>query len=221
MSGRHSKPTTTGRTVAKIALGSAVLGGGAALVAGAGNASAATDNQWDQVAQCESGGNWAINTGNGYQGGLQFSPGTWSANGGGQYAPSANQATKEQQIAVAENVLASQGKGAWPVCGTGLGAATPRSAAHEAPNLGLQNAPALPHNKETSLQAAPTATNTADVTHQLDSALDTAKKDGKPVDPAIQSLWEQAKQQATQHGYQLDPQLINLYNQNKGLIPLP
>ena len=72
---------------------------------------------WNAIAQCESGGNWSTNTGNGFYGGLQFTQGTWDANGGGQYAASANQATAAQQIAVANNVLASQGIGAWPVCG--------------------------------------------------------------------------------------------------------
>jgi len=72
---------------------------------------------WDAIAQCESGGDWGINTGNGFYGGLQFTEGTWLANGGGQYASSANLATAAQQIAVANNVLASQGIGAWPVCG--------------------------------------------------------------------------------------------------------
>src|SRR6516162_3158958 len=100
MSGRHRKPTTSNVSVVKIALTGAVLGGGS--LAMAGQAMAATDGEWDQVARCESGGNWAINTGNGYQGGLQFSPGTWSAHGGGQYAPAANMASKDQQIAIAE-----------------------------------------------------------------------------------------------------------------------
>lgn len=72
---------------------------------------------WDAIAACESGGNWATNTGNGYHGGLQFSPSTWSSHGGGEFAPTADQATREQQIAVAERVLASQGIGAWPTCG--------------------------------------------------------------------------------------------------------
>lgn len=71
---------------------------------------------WDRVAQCESGGNWKINTGNGYYGGLQFSSGTWLGYGGGQYASRAYQATKGEQIAVARRVLATQGPGAWPVC---------------------------------------------------------------------------------------------------------
>lgn len=72
---------------------------------------------WDAVAQCESGGNWAINTGNGYQGGVQFTPSTWRAYGGGEFAPLANMASKEQQIIVAERTLRGQGIGAWPVCG--------------------------------------------------------------------------------------------------------
>lgn len=69
---------------------------------------------WDAIAQCESGGNWAISTGNGYSGGLQFTAGTWRANGG---SGSAAGASREEQIRVAENVLHSQGIGAWPVCG--------------------------------------------------------------------------------------------------------
>ena len=72
---------------------------------------------WSAIAACESGGNWAASTGNGFYGGLQFTEQTWLANGGGRYASSANLATPAQQVAVAQNVLASQGIGAWPVCG--------------------------------------------------------------------------------------------------------
>jgi hypothetical protein len=72
------------------------------------------------VAECESGGNWSIDTGNGYYGGLQFSASTWLAYGGGSYAPRADLASREQQIAVAERVLAAQGARAWPVCGRDL-----------------------------------------------------------------------------------------------------
>jgi transglycosylase-like protein/LysM domain-containing protein len=72
---------------------------------------------WPAIAACESGGNWAIDTGNGFYGGLQFTEQTWLGYGGGQYAPSANLATEAQQLAVAEKVLAGQGIGAWPVCG--------------------------------------------------------------------------------------------------------
>jgi resuscitation-promoting factor RpfB len=76
---------------------------------------------WDAIAQCESGGNWAINTGNGYYGGLQFNSSTWLAYGGGAYAPTANLASREEQIAVAERVQAAQGWGAWPVCSVQAG----------------------------------------------------------------------------------------------------
>ncbi|MDM4141884.1 MULTISPECIES: transglycosylase family protein [Mycobacterium] len=69
---------------------------------------------WDAIAQCESGGNWGISTGNGFSGGLQFTPSTWHANGG---SGSPAGASREEQIRVAENVLHSQGIGAWPVCG--------------------------------------------------------------------------------------------------------
>jgi hypothetical protein len=71
---------------------------------------------WDLVAQCESSGNWSANTGNGYFGGLQFSRGTWHSYGGGAYASSANQATRSQQIAIAQKVLRAQGWKAWPTC---------------------------------------------------------------------------------------------------------
>jgi resuscitation-promoting factor RpfA len=128
-SGRHRKPTSSAVSVAKVAFTGAVIGGGG--LALAGHAGAATDGEWDRVASCESGGNWAINTGNGYQGGLQFSPGTWRSHGGSEYAPSAHLATKEEQIAVAERVLGSQGRGAWPVCGRGLSSATPRNVVDE------------------------------------------------------------------------------------------
>ncbi|CAM3056858.1 transglycosylase family protein [Skermania piniformis] len=83
---------------------------------GAGTANAASGN-WDAVAECESSGNWGIDTGNGYYGGLQFTPSTWAANGG--YGSPSN-ASREEQIRVAENVLATQGRGAWPVCGAYL-----------------------------------------------------------------------------------------------------
>jgi hypothetical protein len=136
MSGRHRKPTTSSVSVAKIAFTGAVLGGGS--IAMAGQAAAATDGEWDQVARCESGGNWGINTGNGFFGGVQFAAGTWASHGGSEFAPSAQLATKEQQIAIAERVLATQGRGAWPVCGTGLSGPSPRNVL---PNWDPMNAP--------------------------------------------------------------------------------
>ena len=86
----------------------------APLALGTGTASADSGVNWDAVAACESGGNWSIATGNGYYGGLQFTMGTWRANGG---TGSPHQASRTEQIRVAENVLRTQGIGAWPSCG--------------------------------------------------------------------------------------------------------
>ena len=78
-----------------------------------GIARAASVDTWERVAECESSGNWSINTGNGYYGGLQFSQSSWEAAGGTRYAPRADLATKEEQIATAERLLEMQGPGAW------------------------------------------------------------------------------------------------------------
>jgi len=144
--GRHRAPTTTGRTAAKLAVTGLVVG--APLTALTAPASAATTGQWDAVAQCESGGNYAINTGNGFYGGLQFTLSTWAAYGG-TGAP--QNASKSAQIAVAERVLAGQGKGAWPVCGTGLGAANPTPVQAQ-----TRSAPAAPSTR--TAPSAPAAT---------------------------------------------------------------
>ena len=83
-----------------------------------GGSSSGGGVNWDAIAACESGGNWGTSTGNGFYGGLQFSQGTWDAYGGGQYSSTAAGASRSQQIAVAQRVLAGQGIGAWPVCGS-------------------------------------------------------------------------------------------------------
>ncbi|MFD5475009.1 transglycosylase family protein [Streptomyces sp. NPDC127105] len=118
--GKHRRPSRTTRVVALAGVAGAAV---AAPLMAVGDASAATASQWDAVAQCESGGNWSINTGNGFYGGLQFTNSTWAGYGGTSYASRADLASKSQQIAVAEKVLAGQGKGAWPVCGKGLSGA--------------------------------------------------------------------------------------------------
>jgi resuscitation-promoting factor RpfA len=106
----------TRRTVLRTAVAAAVALG--APVALAGTADAAPSGSWDRIAQCESGGNWSTASGNGYYGGLQFSPATWKAYGG---AGLPHQASKGEQIAVAERVLAAQGWNAWPACSRKMG----------------------------------------------------------------------------------------------------
>ena len=114
--GRHRAPTSTGRLLARTAIAGAAIG---APLAVAPVASAETgDTVWDKLAQCESSGNWAINTGNGFSGGLQFTPSTWRAFGGGGRA---QDASRVEQIVVAERVLAKQRWGAWPACSRKLG----------------------------------------------------------------------------------------------------
>ena len=152
--GKHRRPSKATRVVALAGVTGVAVA--APLMAAAGNASAATASEWDAVAQCESGGNWSINTGNGYYGGLQFSASTWAAYGGTAYAATANQASKSQQIQIAEKVLASQGKGAWPSCGVGLSGASysgGSSSSSGGSSSGRTETPAS--SRSTQRQAAP------------------------------------------------------------------
>ena len=135
--GRHRAPSridlcridlgTTGRNLARTAVAGAVL---SAPLLAAPAASAAPASPWDRLAESESSGNWAINTGNGFSGGLQFTPSTWKAFGGKGLA---HHASREEQIAVAERVLAVQGWGAWPACSRKLGLRGTPAPIHAAP----------------------------------------------------------------------------------------
>lgn len=120
-----------------VAAASTVGFAGTLALAAASPGNAAAVSTWDKVAACESSGDWSINTGNGYYGGLQFTQSTWQAYGGTRYAPRADLATKVQQITIAEKVLAGQGPGAWPVCSVRAGL----SAGGAAPRLSVQSAP--------------------------------------------------------------------------------
>ncbi|MFI2205642.1 transglycosylase family protein [Streptomyces sp. NPDC020192] len=116
---------------------------------------AASGTAWDRVAGCESGGNWSINTGNGYYGGLQFTQQTWAAYGGTAYAPRADLAGRAEQIAVAESVLARQGPGAWPVCS--VRAHLARGGGHSAPVVRPSTPVTPPHSAPTSRSRTGTA----------------------------------------------------------------
>lgn len=117
--GRHRRP----RQVPALVVAAGVTGSAIAIpLLGATGASAADASTWDRVAECESGGMWSADFGNGHYGGLQISQETWDDFGGTTYAPTADQASRSQQIAVAEKILAAQGPSAWPTCAlvTGL-----------------------------------------------------------------------------------------------------
>ncbi|WP_326712622.1 transglycosylase family protein [Streptomyces sp. NBC_01474] len=150
--GKHRRPSKAVRVATLAGVAGAAV---AVPLMGATGASAATASEWDAVAQCEAGGNWSINTGNGYYGGLQFSSSTWAAYGGTAYASTADKASKAQQIAVAEKVLASQGKGAWPSCGVGLSAASTGSAPAAAPQPERKAEQPTTRSQERTTPAAP------------------------------------------------------------------
>ena len=161
--GRHRVPArfelrVTGQALARTAVAGAVLGT-PLVVAPAAHAA---DSTWDRLAHCESSGNWSINTGNGYSGGLQFSPRTWKAFGG---IGLAHHASREQQIAVAERVLAKQGWGAWPACSRKLGLrgkpapSSVKAAPQATPSGGAKAAPqATPSGGAKAAKAAKAAT---------------------------------------------------------------
>lgn len=134
---------TKGRSLLRLTVAGAVAVGASAAIAG--TASAAPDDTWDDLAQCESGGNWSTNTGNGYAGGLQFSPSTWQAYGG---SGSASSASRSEQIAVAERVLADQGWNAWPSCSKKTGASGSADTSKRV------NAAAEPESSSTSTEQA-------------------------------------------------------------------
>ncbi|MET7759274.1 transglycosylase family protein [Streptomyces sp. NPDC005389] len=137
--GRHRRhqPSRINRASLTVTAG----GAGMALpFIGAGTVHAASLDVWEKVASCESTSHWHINTGNGYFGGLQFSQSTWEAYGGTHYAPRADLASKDQQIAIAERVLKGQGPGAWPSCGPGAGLARGGAAPDITPGTGTTKA---------------------------------------------------------------------------------
>lgn len=170
-----------------VAVGALVAGTVAATTT---SADAADNRTWNRLAQCESGGNWAINTGNGYQGGLQFSPSTWNAYGGQEYAATANQASREQQIVVAERVLEGQGWGAWPSCSS---------------SLGLSSAPTQRSAPSTTAPEASTPAPTAErVVPQL--------PENSPLTAEAQSLvsgFEQGVEALQNAGVDIDPSILD------------
>ena len=164
---------STKRVLALAATTAVTLGGSVALAT-----PAQASSVWDAVAQCESGGTWSINTGNGYYGGLQFSSSTWRAFGGTQYAPNAHQATKAQQIAVAQRTLAVQGPGAWPTCSKRAGLTKANGGAN-----GSAAAPATQKAASTTKKAATTTTkkaSTATSTKKASTKKATTKKATAP-----------------------------------------
>jgi nucleoid-associated protein YgaU len=156
--GRHRAPTTGSKLRRRAATVAATAGVAAVAPLLAAAPAHAGSVNWDAIAACESGGNWSINTGNGYYGGLQFSASTWRAYGGGAYAPTANLASRSAQIAVAEKVLQGQGIGAWPVCGKRAGSGTTVTPRNTTPAPTATSTRATRSEKRTTTPRATTVT---------------------------------------------------------------
>ena len=161
--------------------GSAVVLGAAAVgITALASPASAEEHDWSGVAQCESSGNWSINTGNGYYGGLQFSSPTWLGHGGGEFAPRADVASPAQQIAVAERVLLTQGVGAWPTCGRHLRDGTTAVTAAQASAPQVEAAPVT--------LTAPASSPTGTYTVQAGDTLSTIAR-AQGVSGGWQELW--------------------------------
>ena len=175
-----SRPrTSTGRSLVRLALVGAVASG--TPLALAGTASAAPESAWDKLAQCESGGNWGTNTGNGYYGGIQFDASTWHAHGGSGMP---HQASKAEQIAVAERTLAAQGWNAWPACSRKMGLRGNAAEPNNAPAARKVSAPASP-----SVHAAPQATVTHGGTYTVRRG-DTLGRIAKTHGTSVKALFD-------------------------------
>ncbi|MFF4247665.1 transglycosylase family protein [Streptomyces sp. NPDC001822] len=156
--GRHRRP----RQAPAIVVAAGVTGSAIAIpLLGAGGAQAADASTWDRVAECESGGIWSADLGNGYYGGLQFSEATWSAYGGTAYASRADLASRSQQIAIAEKVLDDKGPQAWPSCSVISGLALDGTL----PGVDPGDGPSA----EATGTATPSATPSAEVPDEADA----------------------------------------------------
>lgn len=177
--GKHRRTSNVARNAARFAVAGAVIATPVAIAAPANAA------DWDQLAECEASGDWSANTGNGFSGGLQFTPSTWAAFGGSEYAANAADATREQQIAVAEKVLAAQGENAWPACSQKLDW-TSGSSSYSAPQASSE--PSTEETTDSSEQSsAPVESNGADYTVQ---AGDTLGKIAKEFGVNYQDVYE-------------------------------
>jgi len=197
---KHRKPSVAVRSIARVLVAGAAIGVPLAFA----TAPAQADPNWDAIAQCESGGNWGTNTGNGYYGGLQFTQGTWQANGG---SGSPANASRGEQIRVAQNVLHSQGIGAWPVCGARGGSS------------GHYSAPAPQHqNSSNSQRSTSNETSSYEAPQQAAPVRPLLAKSNPKGDYAVKAgdtLTKIAREHKVKGGWQA------LYTKNKKFIGDP
>ncbi|WP_306205681.1 LysM peptidoglycan-binding domain-containing protein [Actinoplanes sp. RD1] len=213
---KHLRKSSSLRALGLMVAGAA---GGAVLLGSGGAAQAKSSVNWDAVAQCESGGNWSINTGNGYYGGLQFSRSTWKAYGGGKYASTANKASRSEQIRIAEKVLDGQGIGAWPVCGKKAGSTKSYSGTNTSGAKSSSSSSAKKSTKSSSSSSAKKSTKSSSSSSSKKSTSRTtvsAKATGRTY--VVKSGDTLAKIAAAQHvkgGWRA------LYSLNTGILNDP
>ncbi|MCX2971713.1 MULTISPECIES: peptidoglycan DD-metalloendopeptidase family protein [Streptomyces] len=194
--GRHRRPRKLiTRHVARVSIVAAA--GGVAVPLAAGTANAADVSVWDKVAECESSGDWAINTGNGFFGGLQFQQSSWEAAGGTAYAARADLATKDQQIAAAERLLELQGPGAWPVCGPRAGLSKGGPAPQIDVNGGAEESTAGTERKAPAKQAEPKADKAAEKPAEKKAEPKPEPKAGKSADKPAEKTSRAAQEDYT------------------------
>ncbi|MZD09032.1 LysM peptidoglycan-binding domain-containing protein [Streptomyces sp. SID5785] len=174
--GRHRRP----RQAPALVVAAGVTGSAIAIpLLAATNASAADTHAWDKLATCESGGQWSLDAGNGYYGGLQLSQEMWEQYGGLDFAPSADQASRSQQISVAEKVLDDRGPGAWPSCSLTAGLTQGDGSAEVDPGSSLLPSPSAPDASESPSDEASGDTSGNASSGASDDDGKTDKKDGK------------------------------------------
>ena len=195
--GKHRKMSAATRTIARVAVAGIAVGAPLAIAA-----TPASATNWDAIAQCESGGNWSTNTGNGYYGGLQFTQSTWKAYGG---TGSPQGASREQQIAVAERVMQGQGPGAWPVCSKKAGSS---ASAHKATP------------KKSTTKSAPKQKSVAPkkVTQPVAALVANSNPNGDYTVKAGDTLSKIAKEHNIQGGFQKLQDLNKQYVSNANFI---
>lgn len=173
--GRHRRP----RQAPAIIVAAGVTGSAIAIpLLGAGGAQAAEATTWDRVAECESGGMWSADLGNGYYGGLQFSQETWSAYGGTAFAPRADLASRSQQISVAEKVLDDQGPKAWPSCAVISGLALDGALPGVDPGTSPSADPSVDPSADPSADPSTTPTDEADASGEKGESDKSGEADG-------------------------------------------
>ena len=216
--GRHRAPTTASKLRRRAATVAATAGVAAITPMLAVSPAHADSVNWDAIAACESGGNWSINTGNGYYGGLQFSSSTWLAYGGGAYAPTANKASRSAQIAVAEKVLQGQGIGAWPTCGKRGGSTTSYTPRNTTPAPTTSERATRSERRSTpstTTQRTTPRRSTERTTPRVTSSVPTTTGTGSYVVKSGDTLAKIAKANQVSGGWKA------LYAANRGVVENP